>query len=77
MPQLVLEVQSDSCLVADLFPDIDDESLEYARKNITSNQLKSRIKPIKTTLEGPLIPLEEIGMERYLIENEAFDELFS
>ncbi|KAI9668901.1 MAG: hypothetical protein M1817_005191 [Caeruleum heppii] len=42
---------------------IDAKSLEYANKNIIINNLQPRIKLLKTTPEGPLIPWEETGLE--------------
>ncbi|KAI9715566.1 MAG: hypothetical protein M1812_005870 [Candelaria pacifica] len=43
--------------------DIDDKSLQYARENIARNDFKSRIRLLKTTPEGPLIPLKALGLE--------------
>ncbi|KAI9833918.1 MAG: hypothetical protein M1819_003427 [Sarea resinae] len=42
---------------------IDDENLQYAKSNVAKNNLTSRIKLLKTTAEGPLFPLDEIGIE--------------
>lgn len=39
--------------------DIDSKSLSYARKNITLNELESRIRLQETTADGPLIPLDD------------------
>ena len=45
--------------------DVDEKNLEYARKNILANSLQTRIRPVKTTSSGPLIPLDTLGINRY------------
>ncbi|KAI9849376.1 MAG: hypothetical protein M1838_000181 [Thelocarpon superellum] len=44
--------------------DIDEKSIRYAQENVARNSLKSRIKIVKTTPSGPLLPLDMIGLER-------------
>ncbi|MCJ1223790.1 hypothetical protein MMC12_000433 [Toensbergia leucococca] len=43
--------------------DIDDKNMQYARRNIIHNNLKSRIRPLQTTTKSPLIPLDALGIE--------------
>ena len=45
--------------------DIDDKNLHVARENIALNNLQSRIRPLKTKPNGSLIPLAELGLDRY------------
>ena len=45
-------------------PDIDDKNLEHARRNVARNGLQARIRPVRTTAEGPLLPLDELGLDR-------------
>ncbi|MCJ1282209.1 hypothetical protein MMC26_001532 [Xylographa opegraphella] len=42
---------------------IDDTNLEYARRNIVANHLKSRVRPLKTDPNDPLIPLDTLGID--------------
>lgn len=44
--------------------DIDDKSLQYAQANVDRNNLKSRVKILKTTPDGPLLPWDSLGVER-------------
>jgi 23S rRNA (adenine1618-N6)-methyltransferase len=44
--------------------DIDDLSLQYAESNIEDNSLESRIRLHKSTPDGPLLPLDALGIER-------------
>ncbi|KAL9607676.1 MAG: hypothetical protein Q9167_007436 [Letrouitia subvulpina] len=44
--------------------DIDEKNLEFARKNVISNNLTARIKLQQTELFKPLIPLDTLGLER-------------
>lgn len=46
--------------------DIDEKNLTFARSNIIQNSLKSRIRPFQTKPNDPLIPLDAIGLERYV-----------
>ena len=50
---------------ANLHPDVDTKNLEYAQRNVHRNGLESRVRMWASTLDGPLIPLEKIGMEQY------------
>ncbi|MCJ1439283.1 hypothetical protein MMC27_008675 [Xylographa pallens] len=43
--------------------DIDDKNLEYARRNIVANNLRSRVRPLKTDPKDPLIPLDTLGID--------------
>ena len=45
--------------------DIDDKNLHYARENIVKNNFQSRIRPLKTKPDGSLMPLAELGLDRY------------
>lgn len=45
--------------------DIDERNLRYARDNIAKNKLQSRIRPFKAKPDGPLFPLDEVGLDRY------------
>ena len=44
--------------------DIDDKNLDYARRNIVANDLRSRIRLLQTDPKGPLIPLDTLGVDR-------------
>jgi len=44
--------------------DIDEKSFFYAQKNISLNGLQNRIKLLKTSPDGPLIPLDELKMQQ-------------
>lgn len=46
------------------FEDIDDRNLHYARQNIMKNKLQARIRPFKARSDGPLMPLDELGLDR-------------
>ena len=45
--------------------EIDDKNLHFARENIVGNKFQSRIRPLKTKPDGSLIPLAELGLDRY------------
>ena len=45
--------------------DSDEKSFQYATENILANDLKSRIRPLKTNQSGPLIPLDDLGIKKY------------
>ena len=45
--------------------DIDDKNLLCARENIALNNFQSRIRPLKTKPNESLIPLAELGLDRY------------
>lgn len=44
--------------------DIDEKNMNYAKRNIVQNSLKSRIRPLKTKPNDPLIPLDAFGLKR-------------
>jgi tRNA1(Val) A37 N6-methylase TrmN6 len=46
--------------------DVDEKNIEYARDNVARNELKSRIRVVKTTPDDPLIQLKAIGAEKYV-----------
>lgn len=64
---LVLAIDSSSYVHPSLtmYEDIDDKNLHYAQKNIVENKFQSRIRPLRTKPDGSLIPLAELGLERY------------
>ncbi|KAI9816301.1 MAG: hypothetical protein M1827_001903 [Pycnora praestabilis] len=43
--------------------DIDERSLHYARGNVAYNDLKSRIRLMRSAPDGELIPLNGLGLE--------------
>ncbi|TQN70341.1 U6 small nuclear RNA (adenine-(43)-N(6))-methyltransferase, partial [Colletotrichum shisoi] len=43
--------------------DIDQESLAYARKNVQSNNLQSRISVVARTAQDPIISLDSLGVD--------------
>jgi len=51
--------------LTDYSPDVDDKSIKFAKNNITLNSLQDRIKPVQTKPDGPLIPLDLLGFEKY------------
>lgn len=53
------------CFRADLGPDIDEKSLQYAKQNVEDNNFQQRIKLLQTKVNGPLLPLDELGLQRY------------
>lgn len=66
LPSQVLQV-----LIANAFrshvereTDIDEKNMNYAKRNIVQNSLKSRIRPLSTKPNDPLIPLDAFGLER-------------
>ena len=50
---------------ADHIADVDTKNVEYAKRNIVSNNLKHRIRPLQTVADEPLIPLDKLGLEKY------------
>lgn len=44
--------------------DIDEQSMSYARRNILQNKLKSRVRPLLSKVNDPLISLDTLGLER-------------
>ncbi|KFY27689.1 hypothetical protein V493_03368 [Pseudogymnoascus sp. VKM F-4281 (FW-2241)] len=44
--------------------DTDPHSLTYARQNITQNNLSNRIRLLQTEPEGPLLPLDDLGLDK-------------
>jgi len=47
--------------------DIDARSLQCARENVARNDLKSRVRLVKTSPEEPLVPLSALGLDRYVL----------
>jgi len=45
--------------------DIDEKSLQYAERNVEINNLKSRIRLYKSKPNSTLLPLDELGFEKY------------
>ena len=43
--------------------DIDGKNLNYAKRNVDANNLSSRIRLLKTDHDGPLLPLDRLGIE--------------
>ncbi|KAK0513586.1 hypothetical protein JMJ35_003950 [Cladonia borealis] len=43
--------------------DVDEKNIEYARSNVIRNNLKPRIRPLRTKPTDPLIPLDALGLE--------------
>ena len=54
--------------------DIDQHSLDYAKKNVESNGLSKNIKLALSTTDSPLIPLEMLGIEEldFVMTNPPF-----
>ncbi|MCJ1370519.1 hypothetical protein MMC20_001732 [Loxospora ochrophaea] len=54
--------------------DIDEKNMHYARQNILSNDLQSRIRPLPTTPSDPLIPLDALNLSHitFTISNPPF-----
>ncbi|KAK5116598.1 hypothetical protein LTR85_009223 [Meristemomyces frigidus] len=54
--------------------DIDQHSLEYARKNVEANGMNKRIKLMLSTSDSPLIPLDAMKMEEldFVMTNPPF-----
>ena len=48
-----------------LITDIDDKSLQFARQNVQINGLQNRIKLHRSKHGGPLLPLDDLGFEKY------------
>jgi 23S rRNA (adenine1618-N6)-methyltransferase len=46
--------------------DIDEESLQFARQNVEANHLQNRIKLLQTSSKDPLLPLDKMGLEKYV-----------
>lgn len=38
--------------------------MAYAKRNILHNNLQSRIRPLLTRSDGPLIPLDSLGLNQ-------------
>ena len=45
--------------------DIDQKSLQFARRNLAKNGFEKRVRLLETSSDGPLIPLDALGLERY------------
>ena len=56
--------QNGSCSGTDRNADIDEKNMSFAKRNILQNNLKSRIRPLLTKPNDPLIPLDAFGLER-------------
>lgn len=54
--------------------DIEQHSLEYARKNVGSNGMSKRIKLALSTTDAPIIPLDKIGVDEldFVMTNPPF-----
>ena len=54
--------------------DIDQHSLDYAKKNVDANGLNKRIKLALSTPDSPLMPLEKLGIEEldFVMTNPPF-----
>ena len=63
LPELVGQVLSS--FIANETSDVDEKSLQFARKNVQANSLQERIKLLQTKLDGPLLPLDTMGFEEY------------
>ena len=48
-------------------PDIDEKSIQFAKKNVQENGLQNRIKLLQTKPDEPLLPLDNMGIERYVL----------
>jgi 23S rRNA (adenine1618-N6)-methyltransferase len=46
--------------------DIDEKSLQFARQNVEANHLQNRIKLLQTSSKDPLLPLDNMGFEKYV-----------
>ena len=54
--------------------DIDQHSMDYAKKNIDANGLSKRVKLVLSTTDAPLIPLDKIGLSEldFVMTNPPF-----
>lgn len=54
--------------------DIDQHSLDYARKNVDANELSKRIKLASSTIDSPLIPQDKLGVDEldFVMTNPPF-----
>lgn len=54
--------------------DIDQHSLDYAKKNVDANALTKRIKLAPSTTDAPLIPMDKMGIEEldFVMTNPPF-----
>ena len=54
--------------------DIDQHSLDYARKNVDANGLLNRVKLALSTTDAPLIPIDKLGVEEldFVMTNPPF-----
>jgi len=48
--------------------DTDEKSLQFARQNVQINKLQQRIKLLQAKADGPLLPLDQMGLERYYVQ---------
>ena len=59
-------VRSSETLVtegADPNADVDSKNMDYAKRNVLKNKLKSRIRPLEVEPSKPLIPLDDLGLQ--------------
>lgn len=47
--------------------DIDEKSLQFAKQNVQDNELQQRIKLLKTTSDGPMFPLDKMGLQKLVL----------
>lgn len=54
--------------------DVDQHSLDYAKKNVDANQFNKRIKLALSTTDTPLIPIDKLGVEEldFVMTNPPF-----
>ncbi len=54
--------------------DIDEHSMDFAKKNIDANGLSKRVKLVLSTTESPLIPLDKLGISEldFVMTNPPF-----
>jgi len=46
--------------------DIDEQSLQFANRNVLENGLQTRVKLLQTQSNGPLVPLDILGVQKYV-----------
>ena len=45
--------------------DIDQRNLHFAKRNLAKNGFEKKVRLLETSSDGPLIPLDALGLERY------------
>lgn len=67
MPQVRMFFASQFAILQfDWDVDMDTKNLDFAKRNILSNSLRSRIRPLQIKNHvDPLIPLDAVKLERY------------